>query len=524
MQLSGEFRRSTLLVVVTAVVFMCSGLVALAQEPVYGGTLRVAVKQEPTTLDGHVTTIDVNFWPISHTVEMLFAFDADREPVPHLAREYVVSDDGLVHTFHLREGVPFHNGKEMTSEDVVASLERWLGFSQRAVAVSDRLEALEAVDRYTVEMRLSSPVSIVPFVLAMNSQPAAIYPVEVLERAGNDPFEPTVENVVGTGPYRFVEWERGQHVRLVRFEDYAAVDAPASGFAGHKAAYFDEIVWVFVPEIAARMLGVEAGDFHFATEVDNDAFPRYEDDPRVQSFLGKAGGAFFSLETRVGPFSDVTLRHAALAATCQEELLLVYGPEVFWELEPSVIGPGAWHTSLGWDMGLYNQCDPERARELVAQSDYDGSPIRIPIRSGDQTALNLVTIAAEQWAEAGIIIEPLIGDAAAVGEIRSDRANYEAILNQGYFSEHAYLRQQILPDGVPGWLNDERDVLLAQLVEAPTYDQAYAVWEELERLFWEEAASIKIGDFYAYNIGVAGIRGYEELDFPIFWNAWLAPE
>src|SRR5690625_4743001 len=90
-----------------------------------GGDLQVGFYQQPPTLDIHMTTSAASYMVGRHIYEGLMALTEDYESVPMLAESVDESDDGLTYTFHLREGVMFHNGKEMTSEDVIASMERW---------------------------------------------------------------------------------------------------------------------------------------------------------------------------------------------------------------------------------------------------------------------------------------------------------------------------------------------------------------------------------------------------------------
>src|SRR5437867_12426576 len=101
------------------------GSAALAQTPRRGGVLRVGNLGEPPALDAHWTTASITETLTNHLYEGLYSLDASNRPVPMLAESHTVSRDGLTYTFKLRQSVKFHNGKEMTSEDAVASLARW---------------------------------------------------------------------------------------------------------------------------------------------------------------------------------------------------------------------------------------------------------------------------------------------------------------------------------------------------------------------------------------------------------------
>ena len=114
--------RRALIVLAVVLVTSAAGD-ALAQ--VKGGVLRVGNLGEPPALDAHWTTASITETLTNHIYEGLYSLDKDKKPIPMLAESHTVSRDGLVYTFKLRQGIKFHNGKEMTSEDVVASLTRW---------------------------------------------------------------------------------------------------------------------------------------------------------------------------------------------------------------------------------------------------------------------------------------------------------------------------------------------------------------------------------------------------------------
>src|SRR3989441_5838428 len=116
-------RRAGLLVLASLALVAGSTRTADAQRK--GGILRVGNLGEPPALDAHWTTASITEMLTNHIYEGLYSLDSANRPIPMLAESHTVSKDGLTYTFKLRQGVKFHNGKEMTSEDVVASLARW---------------------------------------------------------------------------------------------------------------------------------------------------------------------------------------------------------------------------------------------------------------------------------------------------------------------------------------------------------------------------------------------------------------
>ena len=193
-------------------------LVAEAQAPRKGGVLRVGILGEPPALDAHWSTTALVETLTNHVYEGLYTLDQDNRPIPMLAEEMpTVSRDGLAYTFKLRQGVKFHNGKEMTAEDVVASLKRWGQQANQGKVLFKQVADVKAVDRSTVELRLTERSPITILALAIPNNFAAIYPKEIAEKF---PPQQKVTEFVGTGPIKVAERKPDQHLRMMRFDDY----------------------------------------------------------------------------------------------------------------------------------------------------------------------------------------------------------------------------------------------------------------------------------------------------------------
>jgi len=146
----------SLVALVTVLVLSVS--VACAQEvPRMGGVLKVASIGEPPTLDIQATTTVLTYEIMWHVFEPLFTHDRGWNPIPFLADTHAVTDRGLRHTITLRKGVRFHNGKELTAADVVASLKRWGQVATLGKALWPGVERIEAKDPYTVVIFLKQP-------------------------------------------------------------------------------------------------------------------------------------------------------------------------------------------------------------------------------------------------------------------------------------------------------------------------------------------------------------------------------
>src|SRR5690625_4487556 len=174
--------------------------------------------------------------------ETLMTVDSDYNPVPMLA-ESVNTEDNKTYTFHLREGILFHNGKEMIADDVIASMERWLELSTITGNIFEGA-TWTAKDDYTVVLELQQPSSLTLDTLATSKQAPGIMPKEIVESATAE----GVEEFIGTGPYEFVEWRQDQYIHYKRFDDYQPREEEADGLGGKKEALLDEIYIHFVPD------------------------------------------------------------------------------------------------------------------------------------------------------------------------------------------------------------------------------------------------------------------------------------
>src|SRR3989440_10272957 len=148
---SGRLVSRGIILALLAVVLL-GGPALAADAPKRGGVLRVGNLGEPPALDAHWTTASITETLTNHIYEGLYSLDSGARPIPMLAEGHTFSKDGLAYTFKLRQGIKFHNGKEMTSEDVVASLTRWGKQSSYGKALFAQVAEFRAVDKYTVQM------------------------------------------------------------------------------------------------------------------------------------------------------------------------------------------------------------------------------------------------------------------------------------------------------------------------------------------------------------------------------------
>ena len=487
-------------------------------QPRRGGTLRYAHIGEPATLDLHWTSATITRDIGIHLFEGLFALSASYEPRPLLVDRWTLSPSRLVYTFHLRQGVQFHHGREMTTDDVVASLTRWGRLAAAGRDLFRNVTSLAASDRYTVEMRLREPNALVPLILAMHTQGAVIYPREVIEEAGPG----MIRRFIGTGPFRFVEHLPDRHIRVDRFDQYKPVAEAPSGMAGRREALLDSILFLPVPDPAVRVAGVIRGDFQFADTVPHDEYPRLRAIRGVVPFTDPMAWWHAFIFNHQSPLMrDRRIRQAFQAALDMDPIMRgVYGPRQFWRLDPGLVPKEhpMW-TDAGKE--FYNQKNPERARQLLAEAGYKGEPIRWLVTTEIMPHFVSVNIAKPQLERAGFVIDLQVTDWATVVSRRVRPELYEVHTTRLGFVPDPTQLLVMLPTW-PGWYaNRDMQGMMTLLRRHAAPHVRKEIWARAQRLFYEDAATIKLGDYFTMHLLRGEVKGFTGIPGTHHWNVWL---
>ncbi|CAN5174195.1 ABC transporter substrate-binding protein [soil metagenome] len=495
-----------------------------AGEGVYGGRLRVAIIGEPPTLDIHQTTATIVALITWHMYEALFTWDEEFATIPLLAESFEVSDDGMTNSITLRQGVLFHDGTEMTAADVIASFERWAGISGLGKSIMDVTDEIVEVDDYNIEFNMASPLGSFVVLLARQNQGLAIYPASVVEASGTD----SLADFVGTGPYQFTEQQADRFILFSRFEDYVGQEGEANGYAGPKAAYLDEIEFVPVPDEAARIAGLQAGDYHYLESIIPDQVQTLENDPNVAvETLPPSGWEVLVLNTAQGVMTDLKIRQAFQAAIACEPVLQASQGEGFFRLDPSfMLQETVWHSTVSEE--LYNQGDPEKCRQLLEEAGYDGTPLRFLTTQEYQDQYNTAVVARQQLEDAGFTVELLVTDWATLIANRAIEDQWEVFTTGFSFRPDPVGMPPVPGCNWPGWwCTDEKVEVVGRLQGESDFDARFEAFEELQALWYSDIPGVKLGDSFGITARSPMLQGLgstlSQLQ-PEFVNAWLEEE
>ena len=377
-----------------------------------GGTLRIALPADVTSLDLHKTSRGDDALVVGQWFNAtLITQNSDGEYIPYLAESWEFSDDGLMWTFHLRDDVKFHNGDPVTAHDFVWTYERALDPDLASPGTGRRLAGMtfEAPDDYTVVFHFPTPaISLLQF---LNWGYMAPMSQRAVEELGAE-YE---LNPVGTGPYKVVEVRPGEGVTLERWDEYNW--GPEFFEGANTGPYnFDSVEFRILPEEATRIAALESGDIDYVNGISNPLDVAILEAAGVTVQQAPYGQVrMIYLQNHVPPFDDVRVRQALNYAVNREEItqIVTDGAD---QLSRGPISPGM----LGYDPEIEEECgyhfDLDRAKELMQEAGYtygddgmlitpDGEPFSLtligePVDSG--TAY--MEVLQSMWRELGLDI------------------------------------------------------------------------------------------------------------------------
>lgn len=293
----------------------------------------------------------------SSVYERLLARSADGKSLePALATSYKKSDRGYI--FKLRPNVKFHDGSTMDADDVVASFERLLSKGGEEVGTTLLEDTkVEALDPMTVEVYRPEPDATIP---------ARVSLVSIVPKELAAPSDDTLnQKMVGTGPYKFVEWKRGGDIKLTRFDDYW----------GEKPQIKDVTI-KFIPEESVRLSALKAGEIQLARNMPPDLQSQA---PQVASGPQSEVSFLKMNSLNGGVFSDPRARKAAALAIDRDSLIKNIYQGFARPSHGQIIGPYVFGFNPDIEGPAY---DPDEAKRLVQESGAGSKPVKMTLSSG----------------------------------------------------------------------------------------------------------------------------------------------
>lgn len=497
--------------------------------PGFGGVLNIAMAEALTSVDAPASTSSSTQMVSVNINETLVAFSENYKMVPMLAESWDVSDDGKTYTFHLRQGVKFHNGEEMTSADVIASYERVMEISP-AAARFDMVESYEAPDKYTVVFNIDAPSRAFLVALASLSGEMAIQPKSVIEGKGSGDLK-VPEEIIGTGPYKLASYDYDTLIVLERFEDYQPLPGERNGAAGAKIPYFDEIHIHIVPESGSKMAGFQAGDYDIITQVRPAEYAQLKGQPGLNVSTFYPGMMrFFQFNDRDEKYGgNLKWRQAILAALDMEEIGLYAsgGDASLFSVTPSFWPPAGAMYLPGDPVveALYNQNDVEKAKRLLEEVGYDGE--ELVYMTYEQPPLISQALAKQLEEKLGLNIKIEVMDWPACSARREEPTGWAFMDND--CSSYNFMPMIIRnflhcesSSGVRGtYCNRELDAAFDAALAGLTDEEEEEAWREAQRIIYEDVPFIKLydePDFLATREDIKNYKGWYRTRYFGVWR------
>src|SRR5215208_4370830 len=392
--------RRFLLATVAALAAVCAVPFASAQ------TLKVVMHSDLKVLDP--------IWSGAYIVrnhgymlyDTLFAMDEQFQIKPQMVDSWTVSDDGLTWTFKLRDGLEWHDGMPVTAEDCVASLKRWAVRDSMGLKLSQLLQDYKVVDPKTFQMVFKEKFGPV---LESLGKPSVVVPFMMPKRiAETDPYK-QIEDYTGSGPFilKKDEWKPGEKTVYLKNPKYKPRPEPASGLAGGKMAKVDRVEWITIPDQQTQVNALLNGEVDLVEIVPPDLLPLLAKDKNIKTTVVNKAGRQYSMRFNVlfKPFDNPKVRQAILYGLSQKEVLEanVGNPEYYKECRSLFPCGSPLESTKGWDDKLSGNV--AKAKELLAASGYDGTPVIFLHQTDTSGHNNLATVAKAQLEKIGLKID-----------------------------------------------------------------------------------------------------------------------
>lgn len=503
--------------------------VALAQSaPQRGGTLVVGIEQLPGHLNPAITTDGAVHAVADSIFSGLVRLDDRAAPLPDLAIRWEVSPDARTYTFHLREGVLWHDGAPFTAADVKFTFEHalLLYHARTRGGLEALLDAIDTPDEHTVVFRFRQPYA--ALLQRLDVTEAPILPQHVYARVPDLQQAPENLHPVGTGPFRFVDYVPDDMVVLERFAGYFQPELP----------YLDRLVFRAIPDANTRLLALERGEIDVVTGVPGSELERLASDPElgVQTTNSGPGGGFcvmtLAFNLQRSRFQDVQVRQALAHAVDRGQLL----EQVLFGNGQVATGPISSQLASAYSDDVpIAAYDPELSETLLDQAGYPRGADGVRFEA---TFLHFPTFAKygevlrQQFARVGVRLELVALDRSAFVTRVFERRDFDtAIISYCNNTDPSIgVARTVVSSNIgnvpfsnaAAYANPEIDLLFGQAAEQADPTARAALYRRAQQILVADAPYLWLVETRMATAYRAQVRGLEPWRGALAERAWLA--
>ena len=481
---------------------------AMQDTPKMGGTLRAAISADPVNLDPHLSSAHSTYQVLENVYNQLVGLDDGLQVIPELAESWTVSEDMLTYTFKIRQGVTFHNGRELTAEDVVFSYERILDPETQSgwAYLLEPVDTISAPDPQTVVITTKEIYA--PLLTKLASQGTAIVPREEVE-AGT-----LSEKPVGTGPFVFVDFVPADRVTLQRNDNYWEEGLP----------YLDEIIYRPIPDEIVKQTNLETQNVDWVDNVPaQDANQLMESPDFVVESVAANTYNYLGVNTTREPLNDKRVRQAISYALDREEIAAIALYDLAAPSQSPIPEGNFWRS----EYAPYGR-DLERAQQLLEEAGVgDGFALEFMPAQDYPETVRSAEAAQAQLADIGIdaTLRPLEWSTWLDEE---GQGNFDIYLCSwiGMVDPDDYFYAQHHTGEIfnfTGYSNPELDALLDQGRQTLDQEERKQIYDQIQQILIDDLPYIVTFTTTNVDAWQPYLQGYTTRpdSAVIFKNTWL---
>lgn len=493
-------------------------------------TIRFVPQADLSSIDPVWTTATVALNHAFLVYDTLYGVDEKLTPQPQMVSGHETSDDGLVWTFTLRDGLKFHDGEPVRSADCIASLQRWgkrKGFGQKLLSLTDSMTAL---DDKRFRIKLTAPFPLMTFALG-GPDIAFIMPERI---AKTDAFQ-QITDTTGSGPFRFLPDERisGSHYAYAKFDDYVPRSEPPSYWAGGKRVFVDRVEWRVIPDPATAANALQTGEVDWLEFPLIDLLPTMRRDRNIQLALISPLPlpAMIAMNHTQPPFDNPKLRRAIEAAVDQTEFMtaLVGDQKDLMNVPCGVFTPGTPMANNA-DMSVFTgKRDIEAAKKMVAESGYKGEKIVLMLPTDQSVLVPMVQVTRDLFSRLGLNVDMQSMDWGTLISRRAlDKPSAEGGWNAfctswgGLTLSNPGSHLPLRGNGKAGWfgwpVSPALEGLRDQWFNAPDEAAQKKVCEQIQAVAFQEVPYVSIGSYFLPNALRSNLKNFVQAGSNCFWG------
>jgi peptide/nickel transport system substrate-binding protein len=462
--------------------------------------------------------------------DTLFALDADGKVQPQMVGKHDVSDDQLTHTMTLREGLVWHDGTPVTAEDCIASINRWGQKDAMGQKLMSFIESLTAKDDKTIEIKLNAPTGLVTLALG---KPSSNVPFMMPKRVAATPPSEQIKDFTGSGPFVFVqeEWKPGSKIVYKKFDKYVPRSEPASGLAGGKVVKVDRVEWVPIRDHQQAVNALIAGEVDYLESPPHDLHPLMKAESKITNTNWNPAGNQYTFRYNIlhPPFDNPKVRQALLYAFNQEDFVTaVVGSEEYYKLCKALFVCGMPFETDAHMEGLL-ESNFKKARELLKEAGYDGTPIVLMHSTDLYVLTNLAPVAKSLMEKVGFKVDMQSMDWQTLVARRSKKdkpaeGGWNAFITSWTAGDlfnpvaHAFLNAGC-DKALFGWpCDDEIQKLRDDFAKAADVGKQKEIVAAIQKRWVEYPTHIHLGQWYNMGFHSTNVSGIIPAGVPVLWN------